>query len=225
MSTRLIAIVEKLGWPTTSAGPPRNGWPAPPSDSTTSPAETPLAPRPRESGRRPPRHADDRGRIGRPMTSADGPTHGAHQLMTVVEIAAMMRVSRATAYASCTPVTCPRSAATARVNPAAEVVPVAEPPLPLTFEALSTPELCLGLVAQLPRVARRGLVPRPLQHRGHARVPARRARTTRARRVHPLARHRRPRRQRPGPVPQHRPVTSGPTDERPLGEDRGSHGR
>jgi hypothetical protein len=67
--------------------------------------------------------------------------------MTVVEIAAMMRVSRATAYASCTPATCPRSAATARVNPAAgcpEVVPVAEPPLPLTFEALSTPELCLA---------------------------------------------------------------------------------
>ena len=78
------------------------------------------------------------------MTSADGPTHGAHQLMTVVEIAAMMRVSRATAYASCTPATCPRSAATARVNPAAEVVPVAEPPLPLTFQALSTPELCLA---------------------------------------------------------------------------------
>jgi excisionase family DNA binding protein len=32
------------------------------------------------------------------MTSADERTHGSHQYMTVVEIAAMMRVSRATVY-------------------------------------------------------------------------------------------------------------------------------
>jgi excisionase family DNA binding protein len=32
------------------------------------------------------------------MTSADIRTHGSHQFMTVVEIAATMRVSRATVY-------------------------------------------------------------------------------------------------------------------------------
>jgi excisionase family DNA binding protein len=32
------------------------------------------------------------------MTSADMRTHGSHQFMTVVEIAATMRVSRATVY-------------------------------------------------------------------------------------------------------------------------------
>jgi excisionase family DNA binding protein len=34
----------------------------------------------------------------RPMTSADGGTYELHQFMTVTEIAAMMRVSRATVY-------------------------------------------------------------------------------------------------------------------------------
>jgi hypothetical protein len=59
-----------------------------------------------------------------------------------------------------------------------------------------------GLAAQLPRVARRGLEPRPLQHRAHARVPARRTRTTRPRRVRTLARHRRRPGQSPGSPPR-----------------------
>ena len=66
----------------------RDGWPASSSDSRTSPQTRETL---RESRRRP-RRAAGRGRIDRPMTSANGRTHGYHQFMTVVETAVMMWV-------------------------------------------------------------------------------------------------------------------------------------
>jgi hypothetical protein len=60
------------------------------------------------------------------------------------------------------------------------------------------PGVVSGLAAQPPHVARPAARPGPLGDRAHPPIPARRTRTTRPRRVHPVARRRRPRQQRTG---------------------------
>lgn len=65
----------------------------------------------------------------------------------------------------------------------------------------------LRSAAQLLRPARRSCGPRALRGRAHPGAPARRTRTTELRRVYPMARDRRLRGQRSGPLPGHRPVS------------------
>lgn len=76
---------------------------------------------------------------------------------------------------------------------------------PVVPSTLSTSELCLAW--QLPRDARATPGACPMRDRAGPRGPARRDRATRPRRVHPLARDRRPCWQRPRPLSHHRPLS------------------